>query len=292
MKKFFFTILCLFSWAESALGMEDRDEILKKTPISSLMREEGFNNYEKYRTPHSSDLLDFIKQEKYEDFHVFTLQKLTHTLRTGGQMSLLLVNVCRAGTGRLEMFEWDENLGDKNYEIIDQHLYTYGFSSAIRHPQHCTGVRYNFSKTIGNTVWCYTKEEGYYQEERRENPLWLCNVSHIYTEKKYQNKGIAKLAIGELIKFIFHSTSVDFINASIASDRVPSQSAFRSQGFDEVKEINKPKKPNHTQAHEWSKSMEFMTLDGENVFIRPSFCGGSEGNFYLPRMKWESITTK
>jgi GNAT superfamily N-acetyltransferase len=267
-------------------------------PITHAMIQEGLETYQKYQTAQTSDLLTLVQPRNDDEnsfkARLFTLQKLHAKSKTGEDMPLLLVNVLKNNNvGNIEIFEWDPALGNENFEIINQDTHDGVLNyDTLMHPRRCANVDYSFMSTIGNDVQCYKKGRGYFQETL-PTPLWYCYVSHIVTEPNYQKKGIAKLALSELIKFAFHSTSIDFINAYIKEDNYWSRHTFEINYFDQLTDFTRLKEPGYDEACTFTKQkMRFMSLDGKKTAICPKFVPDNtnsiDSNWYLSREKWRS----
>jgi hypothetical protein len=104
-----------------------------------------------------------------------------------------------------------------------------------------------------------------------------CCVKNIRTADKYQNQGLATLALRQFVKLVFDKTNADLLVASVTADRIPSVKTFERVGFSHVRVVN----------CEDGRDKFNMSLDGGKLFFRPSFYPGSNGNYYFSRYDYE-----
>lgn len=114
----------------------------------------------------------------------------------------------------------------------------------------------------------------YSLRQMKEDSPFYCSIDHILTMEKARNKGLAKLAIGQICSFIFEKTNCEIISASVDAKHRPfSKKAFIAKRFNEF--------PYDETEHHYKYVYEINGIQKTIVFYT---CEG--GNLYLTRQQY------
>lgn len=235
-----------------------RSQLLRERPITEAMLEKAEANYQ--LSIENPDILKILRQgsnleEKFFDFDpsLTSLYKLKHTEKnkTSGQeleQKVAFLEVFNGHLGYSNLFI-NRNL----IEQLDQHIFRYGYSDAIRAPEHIAGLDYVIDYLLDETK------------------LKHGCIKHIYTDEWAREKGYATLIIKLVVDLLFETTDIQFLVTSISYHRVGSWKAFKKNGFIEMDDENPQ-----------------LDLKNEELKpFKPVFYPGHGGNYYLSRKVWK-----
>lgn len=171
------------------------------------------------------------------------LYQTNRTTKDGASELLIYLDVYRGGSGTVNLFKGDD-LG-----IIDAEMLKTGDSSAVRAPEHLSGIDYSIDHLLG-----------------AGKGFRYCCVTYVFTNQGKERKGYANFALRQLIDMTFQTSCVDFFVADTRN--YMSEGLFGKMGF--------------TKSENGS-----FDLGNGRVLSRPSFYSGHGGSYYLSRPAWE-----
>ena len=235
-----------------------RSQSLREYSITEAMLEKAENNYQ--LSIENPNVLRILKRgstlkEKFFDFDpsLTSLYKLKHIEKNKNserqvEQDIAFLDVFNGYMGYCNLFV-NQNL----IKQLDQHIFRYGYSEAIRASEHISGLDYAIDYLLDETK------------------LKHGCITHIYTDEWAKEKGYATLIIKLGVDLLFKTTDIHFLVTSISYHRVGSWKAFKKNGFTEMDD---------------EKPQIDLQIEGLEPF-KPVFYSGHGGNYYLSRKIWE-----
>jgi hypothetical protein len=257
-------ILCMTSYAKSS-DQFDKNSKEAAHPISQVIIQEGIDTSNGLET-------GVINEIKTGEQNIFAIKKVQFKTKSKENILLLFVHILHNRSGSIYVFEWNASKSDQeNYSVIDNKLFYYGVTGT-NHRNECLTISYSLEKIAAlssSITFQYKEQKGYSKLDLMTTPLWSCIVNQVITNQHYKNKGLATMAIQELVNFTFKTRLACCMQAYIDPSNDPSLIVFKKNGFKEMIDITNEDEPNYLEFASWERKGPFITLDAGDSYLVP-----------------------